>query len=104
MKAAEIISELRLAIWNELSYTCSAGIAHNKTLAKIASAMNKPNRQTIIPMAAVPDLMETLPMKKIRYLGGKLGAELESLGIESAGDAKKYSLSGKNYIPALRTR
>ena len=30
-------------------FTCSAGIAGNKLLAKIASAMNKPNQQTLVP-------------------------------------------------------
>ena len=30
-------------------YTCSAGIACNKLMAKIASAMHKPNQQTVIP-------------------------------------------------------
>lgn len=30
-------------------FTCSAGIAANKLLAKVASAMNKPNQQTVVP-------------------------------------------------------
>ena len=30
-------------------FTCSAGIACNKLLAKVASAMNKPNQQTVVP-------------------------------------------------------
>ena len=34
-------------------YTMSAGVACNKLLAKIASAMHKPNQQTIIPPRCV---------------------------------------------------
>ena len=34
---------MRKAIDDELSYKASCGIAHNKTLAKLASAENKPN-------------------------------------------------------------
>ena len=30
-------------------FTCSAGVACNKLLAKVASAMNKPNQQTVVP-------------------------------------------------------
>ncbi len=29
-------------------FTCSAGIAHNKLLAKLGSAMHKPNQQTVV--------------------------------------------------------
>ena len=35
---------------------------------------------------AVPDLMKDLPLKKIRNFGGKLGAELQALGCNTAGD------------------
>jgi DNA polymerase eta len=34
--------------WDELNYTCSAGIAQNKMLAKLGSAHKKPNQQTVI--------------------------------------------------------
>ena len=37
-------------------YTMSGGIACNKLLAKIASAMHKPNQQTIIPPRQVPSI------------------------------------------------
>jgi nucleotidyltransferase/DNA polymerase involved in DNA repair len=40
---------MRKAIDQELNYKASAGISHNKTLAKIASSQNKPNAQTVVP-------------------------------------------------------
>lgn len=46
---AAIASRLRGAVFDSLGFTCSAGIATTKLLAKIGSAQNKPNRQTIIP-------------------------------------------------------
>jgi DNA polymerase eta len=74
----------------ELGYTCSVGIATNKLLAKIASAKNKPDRQTLIPPRAVPGLMQMLPLRKIKLLGGKLGEEMkQKWGCLTAGDAQQ---------------
>jgi nucleotidyltransferase/DNA polymerase involved in DNA repair len=39
-------------------YTASAGIAANKLLAKIGSAMHKPAQQTLIPPRAVQHVMQ----------------------------------------------
>ena len=43
--ACRVSQQLRSRIFNELGYTCSTGIGHNKTLAKLISAFNKPNKQ-----------------------------------------------------------
>ena len=63
--AALIVAELREAVLAEAQFTCSAGIAHNKMLAKLASNMHKPAQQTIVPLAAIPELYEDLPLKKL---------------------------------------
>jgi hypothetical protein len=68
---------------------CNAGIAHNKLLAKLASAMNKPNKQTVVPHRSVASIMATLPVKKIRNFGGKVGQVLEELGCKTAADVQK---------------
>lgn len=39
-----------------LGFECSAGIAHNKILAKLVCGMNKPNKQTVLPVKNVPQL------------------------------------------------
>ncbi len=41
--ANEIAFQVRQQIKSELSYNASAGISHNKTVAKIACGENKPN-------------------------------------------------------------
>lgn len=38
--------------------------------------INKPNKQTILPMASVETFFKTFPLKKVRHLGGKLGLSL----------------------------
>lgn len=44
---AVISREIRTAVFKELGYTCSTGIAGNKLLAKLASPLNKPDGQTV---------------------------------------------------------
>lgn len=70
-----------------------AGISHNKILSKIASAMNKPNNQTVVPVHAVAKVMTSLPLKKIRNFGGGVGQKLEALGCSTAADVQALSLS-----------
>ncbi|KAL6770186.1 POLH1 [Auxenochlorella protothecoides x Auxenochlorella symbiontica] len=85
-QGAGLAARLRAALFEQLGYTSSAGIASNKLLAKVASAMNKPNRQTIVPPRAALSLMQNLPLPKLRNFGGKLGDSLAALGCATAGD------------------
>lgn len=83
---AGIACRLRGAVLEKLGYTSSAGIATNKLLAKIGSALHKPNLQTVIPPRVVVELMEGLPLKKVKNFGGKLGDQLqEQFGCTTAG-------------------
>ena len=43
--AAGMIRETRREVEEKLGYTCSAGIARNKMLAKLAAGWKKPNQQ-----------------------------------------------------------
>ena len=66
------------------------GIAHNKTLAKLACDMHKPNQQTTIPHSSVGPLFRDLPVQKVRGLGRKLGDDLVEKGIVAIGDLLWY--------------
>ncbi|KAG0084587.1 DNA-directed DNA polymerase eta rad30 [Podila epicladia] len=78
LKAAEFCNEIRQSVKDELNYTCSAGIANNKLLAKLGSGMNKPFQQTIILPKYIPDLLHGLKLSKIRNLGGKFGKQVKT--------------------------
>ncbi|XP_001985566.2 DNApol-eta [Drosophila grimshawi] len=87
-----IAGEVRAAVKAETGYECSAGIAHNKILAKLVAGMNKPNKQTILPLAEIPALFDQLPVGKIKGLGGKFGETVcETLGIKFLGHVLKYT-------------
>ncbi|KAL2062353.1 hypothetical protein VTL71DRAFT_6619 [Oculimacula yallundae] len=73
---SEIVRKVRAAVRTNLKYTCSAGIAQNKTLAKLGSAHKKPNAQTIIRNRAVQKFLSDFKFTKIRGLGGKLGESM----------------------------
>ncbi|XP_042358787.1 DNA polymerase eta [Plectropomus leopardus] len=89
---ALIVEEMRAAVEKDTGFRCSAGISHNKVLAKLACGLNKPNRQTVLPLDSVTELFNSLPVGKIRNLGGKLGASItETLGVENMGDLARFS-------------
>ncbi|KAL8926193.1 MAG: hypothetical protein Q9208_003096 [Pyrenodesmia sp. 3 TL-2023] len=75
---SEIIRSVRAAIRERLKYTCSAGIARNKMIAKLGSAHKKPNQQTIVRNRAIQQFMSGFKFTKIRNLGGKLGEDIVS--------------------------
>ncbi|XP_047527690.1 DNA polymerase eta isoform X1 [Vanessa atalanta] len=89
---AQIVSEIRAAVFEETGYTCSAGIAHNKILAKLVCGMNKPNKQTVLPKHSVNILYKTLSVKKVKHLGGKFGDYVcEILKIQTMGQLQLFT-------------
>lgn len=91
---AELIYKVRSSVRDRLGYTMSAGIAPNKTLAKLCASERKPNGQTTMPTAAIPIYLKNLPFQKIRFLGGKLGDAIASEWASSTvGDLWSVSLA-----------
>ncbi|NWX48999.1 POLH polymerase, partial [Steatornis caripensis] len=89
---AVIVEEMRVAVEAATGFKCSAGISHNKTLAKLACGLNKPNRQTLVSSRFVPQLFSQLPVSNIRNLGGKLGTAItDILGVEYIGQLTQFS-------------
>lgn len=61
-------------------------------LSKLACGINKPQKQTILSMSSVPELFTTIPIRKVRHLGGKLGKSLiEEQGLEFMSDLNRLS-------------
>ncbi|CAG8245216.1 unnamed protein product [Penicillium olsonii] len=75
---SEIVRSVRNAVWDKLSYTCSAGLGRNKMIAKLGSACNKPNLQTVVRNRAVQNFLGGYKFTQIRMLGGKLGDQITS--------------------------
>jgi len=73
----------------ELGLTCSAGIAPNKLLAKLASATHKPDGLHIIRSEDIPSLLEDLPVEEMWGIGPRLGTYLHEMGIRTCGQLAK---------------
>ncbi|RVD84650.1 uncharacterized protein DFL_006387 [Arthrobotrys flagrans] len=117
--AAEIVADIRGEVRRRLGYTCSAGIARNKMLAKLGSGYKKPNQQTIVRNRAVHHFLSSMKFTSIRNLGGKLGSEVATaFGTENVSEVLsvpletfksklgddteiKSMLSAKSFNPAI---
>ena len=91
---AKIVENMRAEIFKQTEFRCSAGIAHNKMLAKFSCGINKPNKQTILPQDQIADLFKSVPIGKLRGLGGKLGTDVSiKLNCEYVSDLASIPLN-----------
>ena len=92
--ASVIANQMRKALFDKLGITSSCGIAHNKLLAKLGGAKNKPNKQTTIFHETVCDLMGSLSgLRSIPGLGSATCQQLQEKGIKSIRDLQHSKVS-----------
>ncbi|WP_409309594.1 DNA polymerase IV [Pectobacterium sp. B1J-3] len=91
--ATLIAEDIRQAIFNELNLTASAGVAPIKFLAKVASELNKPNGQYVIPPDQVEPFILQLPLGKIPGVGKVTAKRLEEKGMLTCADVRRYELA-----------
>ncbi len=86
----EIGKRIKRQIRECVGLTCSVGIAPQKFLAKIASAMIKPDGLMVIQPEEVENVIATLPIGRVPGVGPQTGRRLERLGIKTLGDVRRY--------------
>ncbi|MFP4002399.1 MAG: DNA polymerase IV [Alphaproteobacteria bacterium] len=79
--AAETLARLLRRIETEIGITASAGLSHNKFLAKLASDMDKPRGFSVIGRAETEAVLAPLPVSRIWGVGARLEARLAEQGI-----------------------
>lgn len=84
--ATEVAEYIRTDVFNLTGLTCSAGVAPNKFLAKIASDWHKPNGICVIKPSQVQRFIQNLPLKKIPGVGKVTQEKLNSLNLHTLGD------------------
>ena len=91
---AVVAAWVRHRIWVTERYTCSAGVAATKVLAKLGSGRNKPNRQTIVMPAAAAEFMAATRISKVGSLGGIFGERLIEYLTRRSGNSAAAADSG----------
>lgn len=83
---------------------CSIGVAGNKSTAKIASELERPNGLTVIPPWETRERLDGIPMEKLCGLGPHIAEFLSLYGARTCGDvarlpltvlARRYGVTGK---------
>jgi DNA polymerase IV len=86
--ATEVARRIRARILAETGLTASAGISYCKFLAKIASDINKPDGQAVIPPARGAAFVAALPVTRFHGVGPATAARMERLGIRTGADLR----------------
>lgn len=82
----DIAEQIQTTIREEVGLSASLGVAESKSIAKIASDLDKPGGITLIPNSKIPRRLYHLPVRKIVGVGKKTEVHLHNKGLRSIGD------------------
>ena len=86
---AVVAAEAREAVRTASGLRMSAGVAHNKTLAKLISGLHKPDDQTVLPASHAARVVEPLPVRALPGVGHGVEKELVSRDVSIASDLRR---------------
>lgn len=77
---------LRRRVREEVGLPISIGIARTKYLAKVASAVSKPDGLLLVPPDGEPEFLHPLPVERLWGVGAVTAAKLHADGIRTIGE------------------
>ncbi len=83
---AQIAALIRASIRGQQGLTCSVGVASCKFVAKLASALSKPDGLCVVPAGQVLEFLHPLPVAALWGVGEQTGRSLARLGLRTVGD------------------
>jgi len=72
---------------------CSVGVSGDKTTAKYAAKLNKPNGLTVIPPWEAGETLKNVPVTELCGIASGIGNFLKRYGVRVCGDMKKLPIS-----------
>jgi DNA polymerase-4 len=84
-RAEEIARELKMRVHEETGLVISVGVAPNKSLAKLASDISKPDGCLVIKPGAESEFLRPLPVGRLHGVGPHTRERLERLGLLTVG-------------------
>ena len=102
----EIADHLRAEVRAAVSLPISVGVATNKSIAKIASTLAKPDGRRIVTPGKEQEFLDPLPVRMIWGIGPKNAARLDARGIRTIGDLARHDPERMRELrePAARAR
>jgi DNA polymerase-4 len=84
----DMAREIKKRIHERTGLTATVGVSHNKLLAKLGSAMNKPDGLTVIRPTDVRATLDPMPVGRLFGIGPKTAERLEEQGIFTLGQLR----------------
>ena len=88
--ATLLAQHIKADIRSETHLTASAGVSTGKFLAKVASALDKPNGLTVIPPERAEAFLAELPIERFHGVGPRTAERMRALGIHDGGDLRAF--------------
>ena len=79
-QAEGLVRSLQLRVRTEVGLPCSAGLANNKLVAKVACETGKPNGLIVVPPGAEAQFLADLPVQKLPGIGPRTAERLNAEG------------------------
>ncbi len=85
----ELAETVHRTLPREVGISCSAGLAENKLLAKLASEAAKPGGLRILAPEDVEGFLRPLPVERLAGVGPKTARRLNERGVRTVGDLQQ---------------
>jgi len=102
--APEHAARVKAAVREREGLACTIGVAPNKSIAKIASDLAKPDGLRVVRPDEVVSFLDPLPVTKISGVGVKTAELLERVGVRTIGELARFpgvelkKILGKNSV------